>query len=93
MAGLSPPPISGCDHNNLVFDSGTHVLSPGVYCGGLALSGSARVEFEPGTHIMQNGDFQTSGGSTEIEGEDVTFYMAGDSSTPLGPFGSSDRAA
>ena len=80
---LSPPPISGCDYNNLVFDSGTHVLSSGVYCGGLALSGSARVEFEPGTHIMQNGDFQTSGGSTEIQGEDVTFYTAGDSSISM----------
>jgi hypothetical protein len=28
---------------------------------------------------MQNGDFRVSGGGTEVQGEDVTFYTAGDS--------------
>jgi hypothetical protein len=79
LAGLSAPSFSGCDHNDLAFSEGVHVLSSGVYCGGVALSGSASVEFEPGTHIMQNGDFRVSGGGTEVQGEDVTFYTAGDS--------------
>jgi hypothetical protein len=83
LAGLSPPPISGCDYNDIALDSGIHVLSPGVYCGGLSLSGTADVELEPGTYIIQNGDFSTSDGSTEIQGEDVTFYMAGDSSISM----------
>ncbi len=81
LAGLSPPPISGCDYNDVAFDEGIHVLSPGVYCGGLSLSGTADVELEPGTYIIQNGDFSTSGG--ELQGEDVTFYMAGDSSVSM----------
>ncbi len=78
FSGLSAPSFSGCDHNNLAFDSGTHVLSEGVYCGGITLSGSASVEFEPGMHIMQDGGFSASG-NTSVVGEEVTVYMAGDS--------------
>ncbi len=83
LAGLSPPPIEGCDYNDVAFNGENHILWPGVYCGGISLSGVADVEFKPGTYIMQDGDFSVSGGGTEIQGEDVTFYTAGDSSISL----------
>ncbi len=80
FSGLSAPSFSStdCEHNDLAFDEGIHVLSPGVYCGGLSLSGTASVEFEAGMHIMQDGGFSASG-NTSVVGEEVTVYMAGDS--------------
>lgn len=51
-------------------------LSPGVYCGGLNISGNNDIEFEPGVYIIDGGDFKVSG-SGELYGEGVTFILTG----------------
>jgi hypothetical protein len=53
-------------------------LDPGVYCGGLSLSGGANVTLNPGTYIMDGGTFSISGNST-ISGAGVTIVLTSSS--------------
>ncbi len=76
LAGLAPPVYGGCDHNKLTYSGGTRTLSPGVYCGGLVLSGGAVATFLPGVYVMKDGPLKTSGGST-MTGDGVGFYFTG----------------
>lgn len=77
LAGRPPPPSAGCDYMNLGISSETRTLSPGVYCGGLVVSGSSHVTFRPGVHVMKDGPLEVTQTST-ITGENVGFYLTGD---------------
>jgi hypothetical protein len=47
-------------------------MTPGVYCGDLRVSGD--VTFDPGTYILDGGDFVINAGANAY-GEDVTFIF------------------
>lgn len=51
-------------------------LTPGVYCGGLRIGGSAIVRLEPGEYIIKDGKLDVAGNSSLI-GSDVSFFMTG----------------
>jgi hypothetical protein len=69
---LSPPAVpGGCDQNNLLVSSGLRVLSPGVYCGGIRVTGGS-VTFTPGLYILRGRGLVVSGGA--LSGVGVTFY-------------------
>jgi len=53
-------------------------LAPGVYCGGIQVSGGAKVTFAPGVYVIKGGDLGASGNST-LTGQGVTFYLTQDS--------------
>lgn len=72
---LEVPEFEGCDHNNTRINSSS-TLSPGVYCGGINISGNNNIEFEPGVYIIDGGDFKVTGGGTMV-GEGVTFILTG----------------
>lgn len=67
---------SGCDYNQTTVGNGeTRELSPGVYCGGLAvLGGSATLR--PGVYIMKNGPLMVTGGGS-LQGADVGVFLTG----------------
>jgi hypothetical protein len=79
LSGLPTPAASGCLETDLAFNSGSHTLSPGTYCGGIQLSGSADVTLQPGTYVIQGGTLQMSGNNTSLEGDGVTLYTDADS--------------
>ncbi len=95
LADLEPPVFGGCDYsgNDAKFSSGEHTLTPGVYCGGISLAGSAVVHFEPGTYIINGGTMKVAGNTASMEGEQVSFYFTGDSSLNLAGQGSIDLSA
>lgn len=67
----------GCTGNESpqhISASGTVTVSPGTYCGGLKISGTNDVIFEPGVYVMDGGDFDVSGGGT-LNGEGVSFIF------------------
>ncbi len=39
-------------------------LNPGVYCGGLTISGNVNITFNPGVYTMDGGDFTVTGGGS-----------------------------
>jgi len=79
LAGRPEPSIGSCDATNFKIASGNKTLNPGTYCGGIEISNTASVFFNPGTYIIQDGDFVVSD-TAKVEGEHVGFYLAGDKS-------------
>jgi hypothetical protein len=74
-SALAVPAFSGCSQTNLSV-GGTTVttLSPGVYCGGIATSHSARVTLNPWQYILDGGNFSVAGSST-VTGSGVTIIL------------------
>ena len=71
----APEEIDECSETD--FSSNADVtLSPGVYCGGISLSGNNVADFMPGTYYIVDGEFKTTG-NWALSGEDVTFVMTG----------------
>ena len=62
LADRPPPTFSAtCGYTNLRINSGTVSLYPGVYCGGIKISGqSTSVVFNPGTYILLGGGLSAS---------------------------------
>jgi hypothetical protein len=71
--------VKGCDFTDLKIVAGSKTLDPATYCGGLEVSGTANVKFNPGTYIILDGKFKVAN-SAIIKGEHVGFYLTGDKS-------------
>ena len=74
LADLDPPPYSGCDYDGLQVRQGSTTLSPGVYCGGIEITGNAQVDFDPGEYIIEGGKFRVWGNAA-AQGTGVGFYL------------------
>ena len=74
LADLDPPPPAPCDHAGLVNVTSATTLTPGVYCGGIAISSSENVEFDEGMYVI-GGEGMRITGSGEVRGDEVTFYF------------------
>lgn len=79
LAARPEPSIGSCDKTNFAISSGTKTLDPGTYCGGIKISNTASVVFNPGTYVIQYGEFVVSDTAT-VKGEYVGFYLAGKNS-------------
>ena len=76
-ADLEVPPYSPCSSNDKKKASkytGSATLSPGVYCGGIDISGNNNITFEPGVYILDGGDFNVVGQGS-LYGEGVSFVL------------------
>ncbi len=82
FAGLPMPPFTGCDFNAYTPKSaGTITLSPGTYCGGITISGSNAVTFNPGVYVIYGGGLDFSGNNSPVMGHGVTFINTGNGTT------------
>jgi hypothetical protein len=70
-----------------VNDSGTVILSPGTYCGGISITGNNDIEFEPGVYIIDGGSLDVIGDGT-LYGEGVSFVLTNSGGTEYGRYGS-----
>lgn len=81
LADRPPPPVGGCNYNNVRIhdddDDDRIRLNPGVYCGGLEISGEARVSLRPGIYVIKDGPFRVKDRGS-VEGDYVGFYLVGD---------------
>lgn len=76
LAGRAPPSFGACDFSKTSISSGSVTLQPGVYCGGIAVSGAAKVTFAPGNYIIKDGLFFVKD-TASITGQNVGFYLTG----------------
>jgi hypothetical protein len=76
LASRPVPKFGKCDQTNLQIKDATTTLGPGVYCGGLKITGTANVTFTPGDYIIQDGIFTVTGNAA-VHGKDVGFYLTG----------------
>lgn len=75
------PSFSGCKQTNLkITSTPAQPLQPGVYCGGISVSGGAVVTLASGVYILNQGDLSLSGGST-LNGTDVTIILTSSAGT------------
>src|SRR4029077_13064535 len=65
---------SGCDHTYFSASGGNIPLSPGVYCGGIRITGQANLTFAPGNYILNGGGFTSTSSNTIMTGSGVFFY-------------------
>jgi len=87
FAGRAAPQFSGCDYTDLHVNSVTKVLTPGVYCNGIDISGgNSSVTFLPGLYVLNGGGLSVSGGGT-VNGRGVTFYNTGSAGYAYKPLG------
>ena len=82
FASMSPSTSAACTHTNYSQSSGTYSLNPGVYCGGLTLTGGPTVALNPGTYVIRDGQLKMSGGGS-MTGIGVTFVFEGSASVDL----------
>src|SRR5271165_144296 len=74
-AGLEMPAFSGCTRKRYRLDARkTETISPGVYCGGIEVAGGATLNLEPGTYILDQGNFAVDDGSA-VNGAGVTIIL------------------
>jgi hypothetical protein len=59
-------------------------ITPGVYCGGISISGGATVTMSAGTYILLGGGLSVSGGSILSDTSGVTFYNTYGTGHPYG---------
>jgi Flp pilus assembly protein TadG len=76
LAAVPKPIVSSCTYNTVKVTTGTAALKPGTYCGGIEVSGTAVVNFEPGEYIVKDGFFKVTDTAT-INGKDTVFYLTG----------------
>jgi len=69
------PAYGSCTANNFKVTNGTTVtISPGTYCGGIAIAGSVQnVVFSAGQYVLVGGGLSVNG-AANISGSGVTFF-------------------
>lgn len=80
FANLDITSPSGCTYSGTQSYSGTVVVQPGTYCGGITINNSANVTFAPGTYYINGGNLKINGGATVncscgASGSGVTFVF------------------
>lgn len=95
LASLAAPAVSTCENTDTSYSSGNHTLSPGVYCGGISLSGDAQVTMEPGNYIVTGDSSDTFSvtGQASVTGNGVMTYFDGDTSLSINGQGSLNLTA
>lgn len=83
LANIVAPTTGACAFTNYKPPSGS-TLNPGVYCGGITVSGGGTVNFNAGTYVLLGGGLTVSGGSS-IAGQGVTFYNTANSTYSYKP--------
>jgi hypothetical protein len=81
------PAVGACTYTNYPQINNTPAapLSPGVYCGGITVSGNGTTAtFSTGLYILNGGGLTVSGGANAI-GNNVTFYNTGNSTYQYKP--------
>lgn len=73
LINLQAPSVGSCAHTNYNWSQGTTTLSPGVYCGGINISGGT-VTFSAGTYILNGGGLTIDSANTVATGSGVSFY-------------------
>jgi Flp pilus assembly protein TadG len=82
-ADLSPPSVGTCNQTNFRPKVNSPPASPGVYCGGITLTGGVSLKLNPGTYILDRGSLSVSGNST-LTGTGVTIILTSKNGNNIG---------
>jgi hypothetical protein len=72
---LEVPSYPGCTRTRYrLGERKTETIPPGIYCGGIEVAGGATLSLDPGTYLLDRGNFTVSGNST-VNGTGVTIVL------------------
>ena len=81
---LELPSYRGCKRTRYRVDGKkTETISPGVYCGGIEVAGGATLNLDPGTYILDWGNFTVSDNSA-VNGTGVTLILTSHTGSDYG---------
>ena len=84
-AGMAMPSYSGCNETNYTVSSGqTVTASAGVYCGGITVEGGGTLSLNPGTYILDGGNFEVQGNGTVNGADGVTIILTSSTASNYG---------
>ena len=86
LAGKNSIPNGSCMEHNFKVTKGTTVyIEPGVYCGGISITGTVEnVVLNPGTYVLIDGGLSVNGAMT-VSGAGVTFFNTYSMVSKYGP--------
>jgi hypothetical protein len=87
FASMNPTTPSNCTFSKFASGEKSVTISPGVYCGGLTLSGGPTVTVQPGVYVIRDSKLTMSGGGS-MTGKGVVFVIEGTSTVDLSGGGS-----
>jgi hypothetical protein len=74
LASISAPAVGACTATSFSSSSGeVRTIAPGVYCGGISVSGGAHLTLSAGTYILKGGGLTVAGNSA-LFGNGVSIY-------------------
>ena len=79
LAKRIAPTFGACTQTGAVVDVPLGIttnIKPGVYCGGLTISGEGTVELDPGIYVIKDGPLLVQGAASVV-GKSVGFYLTG----------------
>jgi Flp pilus assembly protein TadG len=76
LAYLTPPAIGACTQTNFTWTTGAGAIGPGVYCGGISITGGT-VTFGSGLYILTGALGLQITGTGGASGNGVTIYNSG----------------
>lgn len=76
LASRPAPSAGPCNAMSVLLKDVVRIMTPGTYCGGLHITGKAKVRFLPGIYVIKNGPFIVNSGA-DIEGDNVGFFFTG----------------
>ncbi|MEM8811043.1 MAG: pilus assembly protein TadG-related protein [Pseudomonadota bacterium] len=76
LGNRASPPVSACKKTGFSVNTGSHTFTPGTYCGGLTIEGTAKATFKPGIYVFKDGPLLAMGTAT-LEGEYIGFFFTG----------------
>jgi Flp pilus assembly protein TadG len=80
LRNMAPPSANGmASYSAVSVTTGTTTISPGIYTGGISVSGSGSLTLQPGVYIIQGGGFSAKD-TASLTALGVTIYNSG---TPL----------
>jgi Flp pilus assembly protein TadG len=75
MADVPPPNVGSCTSTGIsLANNQTQTIDPGVYCGGITVTGHAVLTMNPGLYIITSGGLSV-GGQATLNGSGVTTYV------------------
>ncbi len=77
LSSRKAPAAGTCTANKFKLDSGSAVLDPGTYCGGITITGTATATFRRGDYIISDGNFEISGDAV-VKSNNAAFYLKGE---------------
>ncbi|MCB1541762.1 MAG: hypothetical protein KDJ25_13260 [Rhodoblastus sp.] len=76
LADLPSPAYGACTATKMQVQNQTTSLAPGVYCGGLTISGTSVVTLLPGLYVIKDGSLQIKD-KASLTGSGITLFLTG----------------